>query len=635
MSARPTHRRTGLRAYAQRHADFVERYFRRPAVGGSRAGSVELRADRARRSTGLSDRAIARTMERAGRLRIDEDYLAMIPSVLLQQHCIIPMRDDDGSLLVATSRRLTPQTLASIESATGQSPRLVFAPEPLVREALARRMQDEDVLAISSTLPSELSAQRVVTFRHVLLFGGFATLILVALALRPLQAVIGLIAVSLLLYGISTIYKLSLLTTSLWSRRHVPVREQADAGLPRYTLLVPLYKEGGVLPRLIAGISAMDYPKDRLEVFLLLEEDDLETRRLAEATPMPAWVHPLVVPEGKPKGKPRALNYGLLYASGELCVIFDAEDIPDPSQLRAAASAFAQSGPDVACVQCSLAFYNGPQNVLTNLFTVEYATWFEFVLPALFHSGAPLPLGGTSNHFRVDVLRDLGGWDAYNVTEDADLGMRLARAGHRTVTVDSVTLEEANSQLWNWVRQRTRWNKGHMVTYLVHMRHPWRLWREVGPIGFFSWQMLVGGSVLTQLLNPIFWLLLVVWYASGWELLRTLFPLPLLYAGNVLLLGSTFVYVTFGALACLRNRHYYAAPYALLLPLYWGLQSFAAYRAIYQVVFSPHVWEKTEHNLITASALRRSGLLGPGSHRGALVREPIDEPVSLEREARR
>lgn len=594
-----------------RHTAFFRAYFGRrqpPTDDLARRIPSRLLADTEPAAAAPEDDA-----PRLGRLdarEIDEDSFEAIPHTLLRRQWILPLRAPDGALDVASSRPLPSATRRLLRDATGRTPRTVLGGETEIRNALQQRLHGEDAGVIAATLPDELSARRVFTYRHWLLAAGIVVVVVAALIRWPLTAMIVLIASCFALYGVSTVYKLYLLVVSLWSRRHVPATYLADADLPSYTLLVPLYREAGVLPRLLGALRALEYPKDRIEAFLLLEEDDLETRRAVEDMELPPWAHALVVPEGTPKGKPRALNYGLSYASGELLVIFDAEDVPDPWQLREAAGAFATAGAEVACVQCSLAFYNGRQNALTHLFTVEYATWFELVLPALSASGVPLPLGGTSNHFRTEVLRALGGWDAFNVTEDADLGMRFARAGYRTVTADSDTLEEANSRLWNWVRQRTRWNKGHMVTYVVHMRHPVQLLREIGWHGFLSWQLVVGGSVLTQLLNPLFWVLLILWYGTSWEALRPLFPLPLLYTGNLLVFGSTSAYVVFGALACLRNRHYYAAPYALLLPAYWVLQSFAAYRALFQLVSNPHQWEKTEHNLTTEAALRKSGWLG-------------------------
>jgi glycosyltransferase XagB len=180
----------------------------------------------------------------------------------------------------------------------------------------------------------------------------------------------------------------------------------------------------------------------------------------------------IVVPCGLPQTKPRALNYALCFARGSLLTIYDAEDIPDPRQLRRAAAAFAVLPQDTACLQAELVFDNANENWLTRQFTIEYAMLFGMILPALAAHRLPLPLGGTSNHFRIDALRRAGAWDAYNVTEDADLGIRLARLGFDTDTITSCTYEEANVSLRNWMRQRTRWMKGFLATWLVHMREP-------------------------------------------------------------------------------------------------------------------------------------------------------------------
>jgi cellulose synthase/poly-beta-1,6-N-acetylglucosamine synthase-like glycosyltransferase len=367
--------------------------------------------------------------------------------------------------------------------------------------------------------------------------------------------------------------------------------------LPIYTVLVPLYRETEVLPVLVNAITRLDYPKPKLDVRILLEEDDEETRAAVLASNLPGYFTPVVVPKGAPKGKPRACNYGLIHARGEYVVIYDAEDLPDPDQLKKSLIAFKNGGERLACVQAKLNYFNRDQNVLTRWFTSEYSMWFDLLLPGLGASGAPIPLGGTSNHFRVDQLRRLGAWDPYNVTEDADLGIRLHKSGLKTVVVDSTTYEEANSETFNWIRQRSRWIKGYIQTYLVHMRNPVQLWRAIGARGFISFQFMVGGTVASLLLNPIFWGLTALWFATRAHFIQEIFPTPILYLGTLALFFGNFAFVYLTVAGCLQRRHYHLVIFALLTPIYWALMSIAAWKGFVQLFYAPSYWEKTRHGL--------------------------------------
>lgn len=392
--------------------------------------------------------------------------------------------------------------------------------------------------------------------------------------------------------------------------------------LPVYTLLLPVYKEKpSTLRSLFEALSRLDYPKHKLDGLLLVEEDDEQTLSAVEEVDKPGWLRMLQVPEssgpvavpkkgarpgwlrvlkvppGEPRTKPKAMLYGLLYARGELITIYDAEDQPDPKQLKAAAWGFEHCGEEVACIQAKLNYYNPRQNILTRWFSLEYAAWFEMFLPGLHRMEAPIPLGGTSNHFRADVLKDTMSWDPYNVTEDADLGIRLARMGKTTRMLDSTTYEEANSKLKNWLRQRSRWIKGYMQTFLVHTRHPVRLCREVGAKNTLHLLATVGGLIYTVLVSPVFWLLLALWILlrPGW--IPALFPGPVYYLALASLLIGNFFFIFLGLMGTVAKGEDDLSPYTLLIPIYWLLMSIAGYMALYELIVRPHYWQKTEHGL--------------------------------------
>lgn len=374
------------------------------------------------------------------------------------------------------------------------------------------------------------------------------------------------------------------------------------SSLPTYTILCPLYKEGRVLGQFIEAIGAMNYPASKLQVLLLLEADDDDTRDRALAMDLPDYVTVVTVPPSLPKTKPKACNYGLTLARGKYVVIYDAEDVPDPLQLKKAVVTFRQLGDRVACIQCKLNFYNPHTNLLTRAFTSEYALWFGLVLPGLQSVNAPIPLGGTSNHFRSDVLRRIGGWDAFNVTEDADLGMRLVKNGYRTAIVDSMTLEEANARPKSWFWQRTRWIKGYYQTYIVHTRLTRRArdaasWRPLDRILF---QTVIGGKMLSILINPVMWLLTLgylVFHAAIGPVVQQFYPAPVLYAAVTSLIFGNFLYIYYYMLGAAQRGDYRLVKYAFLSPVYWLFMSLAAYYALYELIRTPHKWRKTAHGL--------------------------------------
>lgn len=378
------------------------------------------------------------------------------------------------------------------------------------------------------------------------------------------------------------------------------------AGLPRYTVLVPAYHEPEVIQSLLKNVAAIDYPRRKLEVLVLLEADDLVTWEAVRRARPSKYVRVVVVPGSGPRTKPKACNYGLQLATGDIVTIFDAEDRPDPLQLRKAAIALSQLPREIACLQGLLGYRNFAQNRITRWFTVEYLTWFTHFLPGLVALGAPLPLGGTSNHMRVDVLRELGGWDPFNVTEDADLGVRLHRAGYRTMVLDSPTEEEANSDFVNWVKQRSRWYKGYLQTWLVHMRHPRRLRQQVGWRGVTGINLFVGGTPLLAALNPVFWTMTLVWFVAKPHWILSLFPAPLYFPAMACWIFGNLAVVYMGIYAVRIARREDLLGSALSAPLYWVMMAVAATKAAVQLFQAPAFWEKTRHGLDRASSRRGS-----------------------------
>ena len=458
-----------------------------------------------------------------------------------------------------------------------------------------------DPLALSRLKPA-WSARIPVTRSQQAVLATLSALTLGLLLWQPWFAAKAFVLLCTVFYVGQSLYKLALIRFSMARGSEISVspdavQSLADGELPVYSILVPMYREAESVGRLVESLRGLDYPPEKLDVQLLLEEDDAETRDAVSRLTLPSPFRVTLVPASEPRTKPKACNVGLHLARGKYLVIYDAEDRPEPDQLKKAVVAFIRAEPGVVCLQCRLNFYNPRQNVLTRLFTAEYSAWFDLSLPGLSAVGGVIPLGGTSNHFVTSELRDLLGWDAFNVTEDCDLGIRLLRAGRTTRMLRTTTWEEACSRIRFWIPQRSRWVKGYIQTYLVHMRNPGALAREIGLRRFFHFQMVIGGGVLAALLNPLFWALALLWFLVRIEALTALFPGPVFALAFLCLFAGNFAFVYLGALGCYRRRYWDLVKYALLMPFYWLFMSYSAWRAFFQFFGDPYRWEKTKHGL--------------------------------------
>lgn len=386
--------------------------------------------------------------------------------------------------------------------------------------------------------------------------------------------------------------------------KNFEARDVSDAELPLYTILVPLSREASVVSDLVAALSAINYPREKLDIKLILEPGDEDTAQALRGIALDPCFEIFVAPNIEPKTKPKALRAALPFARGEYLVIYDAEDRPHPDQLRAAFDCFRNSDRKLACVQAKLSIDNEKQTFFAAHFRAEYAGLFDVLLPALHKLGLPIPLGGTSNHFRTSVLREVGAWDPHNVTEDADLGVRLARFGYETGVVDSTTFEEAPEALRGWLPQRTRWMKGWLQTYIVHMRHPVRLLKDLKWHGFAAFQILIGGSVLAALAHPVFVVLLLTDAFLGSLVAPTgSFTQTTQKALWIFTLLSGYFSSGLLAFAGMRRRFSAASiGVVLTIPVYWLFLSAAAWRALWKLITAPYHWEKTAHGVAQRSA---------------------------------
>ena len=434
------------------------------------------------------------------------------------------------------------------------------------------------------------ASQRGLSLGQWLFWAGLAALIVWGLVLRPDTTALMLFLTLQLGFIVMAVWRILLTVAS----RRRPPPAPPPAVWPPYTVLVALHDEAAVTPQLVRRIAALDYPPDRLQGMLLLEAHDAATIAAALGADRPDWLDVVIVPDGRPRTKPRALNYGLERATGDLVTIYDAEDQPHPQQLREAAARFcADPTGRLGCLQAPLRIrpVHGrrfSQRFLSRQFAVEYAALFEVTLPAMAQLGLPFPLGGTSNHFRTQALREVGGWDAWNVTEDADLGLALWREGWTQHVIAQPTWETAPEHLYDWLPQRTRWLKGYMQTWGVHTRKPFGL----GVRGGLAMTLSIGGTIAAAASHAaaITGVAAVVLVA----LVAGLPPQTSFLALGVLAFGVISAWIN-GLIGARRAGVPYGLLDMLLAPGAWALLSLAFLHAAHRLVTEPFTWDKTAH----------------------------------------
>lgn len=514
----------------------------------------------------------------------------------------LPIQKEQGILTVATANPSL-ETIDFIKSYWGDKVKIVCTTKFDILSILQKTFQDEFLFEAINTLVNTnaaFSAKTTFTKWQLVFIGacfGLSTLLFLKnkyLFFILLNAFLGVSVAGILMYKIA----LSIIGLLLGQKHEKPdLSSLPTKDLPIYTILIPVCREKEItLQHLFNSLQKLNYPKDKLDIKFLLEQDDHETIAILKSLSLPMTYEFIYVPFGHPKTKAKACNYGLKFARGEYLTLYDAEDKPSPYQLKIALYTFLKyKDQNVACVQSRLNFYNSKENWLTRMFTMEYTYWFNLLLPALDYLRMPIPLGGTSNHFKTSVLREIDAWDPYNVAEDADLGIRLDRLGYTTKVIASTTYEEANCQVINWIKQRTRWIKGYMQTYIVHMRNPIKLWKAVGLRGFMGFQLFVGGTILTNLVYCYLWLSFLAFLFLPYQndlLSSSVMQLQLFnfYMGS-------FGMIILNILGMIRQKKYSYLTYAITAPFYWLLMSLASYRALYQLIFKPSYWDKTEHGI--------------------------------------
>ena len=527
-----------------------------------------------------------------------------LPADICQAFGVLPWRWIGTTLLVATNRpdRFPALCDALSRRLSNGAPDIlpVIADQDLITAQIGALHGTELAHRAVTKLPDVVSC-RTWSPRAAIGVPALVSISIALLALTlmfPAYVATALIGWGVLTLAMNTTLKALALAAQMTHRvpaQPEPLRPTLRGRLPRVSVMVPLFREERIAEALIARLSKLTYPKALLEVVLVLEAKDSVTRATLARTDLPRWMRVVEVPDdGTITTKPRALNYALDFCKGDIIGVWDAEDAPEHDQVEKVVAHFAQAGPRVACVQGILDYYNSRHNWIARCFSIEYAGWWRLVLPGVARLGLVLPLGGTTLFFRRSILEELGGWDAHNVTEDADLGIRLARAGYTTELIPTATFEEANCRAWPWVKHRSRWLKGYLITYCVHMRSPRALLRDLGLKRFLGIQAMFLATVAQFATLPLLWTFWLPAMGLPHPAVSTL-GAAIIWPLAVFFIATELLNLFLGMLAVSDRDHRHLVPWVLTLPLYFPLGALASYKALYELATDPFYWDKTQH----------------------------------------
>ncbi len=523
----------------------------------------------------------------------------VLPAATCLKFGVVPWREDNRALYVATS---SPARFSALRQAVGQRHKPLF---PVIVDEIQIQAHQS---RLYGTHLAHVAAARVPlaescrgwgqkSRQRILVASSIVGVAILAFVLKPYWTITLLSLWAVLTLAMNSSLKALALLTLLLPRRKT--EEPPPFKMPRVSVMVPLLKEREIAEQLVARLSQLTYPKSLLNVVLVLEEGDTLTRDTIARTKLPDWMTVIEVPEaGGITTKPRALNYALDFCKGSIIGVWDAEDWPEADQIEKVVTRFRTAPDEVVCLQGILDYYNSRSSWIARCFTVEYAMWWRIIMPGIARLGLVVPLGGTTLFFKRTALEKLGGWDAHNVTEDADLGVRLARHGYKTELLHTVTREEATSRIWPWVRQRSRWLKGFLVTYFVHMRNPFSLLREVGLWRFMGLQTIFLAAVSQFATAPLLWSFWVTLFGVTHPVETTL-GTAVIWALAIFFLATEALTLLLGLIATASRERRHLIPILPTMMVYFALGALAAYKAVWELVRVPFYWDKTQHGVTT------------------------------------
>ena len=543
-------------------------------------------------------------------LPYDAEILKKIELKFSDQHVAIPLRIENNKMITVMADPTDELFIDFIRITYDVEPQIILASD-LDIVWLSNKLLGQDYVksSVYELLNRDADSSAFTTFSSnqlAFIFIMFA-LVVVGLMISFKNTSIIINVIISIFFLVAILFKLFLALVGSRFELYQAVtrddlREIVNEDLPIYSILLPVYKEDKLIKKLIWNLQAIDYPREKLDIKLLIEEDDSKTLNAVRNLDFPAIFEVIVVPFHMPKTKPKACNYGLHFCRGKYLTIYDAEDIPDTDQLKKVVAMFNKLPSNYICIQSALNYFNRNENFLTRMFTLEYSYWFDYMLPGLDTLDIPIPLGGTSNHFKTENLIELGAWDPFNVTEDADLGVRAYAKGYKIAVVNSTTYEEANNEPFNWIRQRSRWIKGYMQTFLVHMRHPVKLWKKLGWKGFLGFSFFIGATPLTFLVYPFLLGIFISYLVFDLSSIKTLFPDWVLFVSIFNLMVGNILMIYINMMAVFKRRFYELILFSIANPVYWLMHSIAAFKGLYQLIVKPFYWEKTEHGLSKVSS---------------------------------
>jgi cellulose synthase/poly-beta-1,6-N-acetylglucosamine synthase-like glycosyltransferase len=535
----------------------------------------------------------------------DPEVLKKVELKFANDHVALPLRVENNRVITLMTDPTNQLFLDFIRFTFDMEPEVIIAYDLditwLSHKLLGEKYVKASVYELLRRDPKSSASITFTTPQLVFIFSLLA-LIAIGMVLNFKNTSIIINVIISIFFLVAIIFKLFLALVGSRFELHQAVTKEevhhiVDAELPPYTVLLPVYKEDKLIKKLIWNLQSIDYPREQLDVKLLIEEDDDKTLQAVQNLDFPAVFEVIVVPFHMPKTKPKACNYGLHFSRGKFLTIYDAEDIPDTDQLKKVIALFAKLPGHYICIQSALNYFNRNENFLTRMFTLEYSYWFDYMLPGLDTLDIPIPLGGTSNHFKMDALIELGAWDPFNVTEDADLGVRAYAKGYKVAIINSTTYEEANNDPINWIRQRSRWIKGYMQTYLVHMRNPAELVRKIGWKGFMGFNFFIGATSATFLVYPLLLAIFICYLVFDFSTIHSLFPDWVLFMAIFNLMVGNILMIYVNMMAVFKRRYFELILFAIANPVYWLMHSAAAYMGLYQLITNPFYWEKTNHGL--------------------------------------
>ena len=580
---------------AEQASKFTDAPFAFLPGAGARQARADLDRDLVeRRATELA----------ATRRRIDlstqapnADLTDLLPPEFCLEHRVLPWGTLGDTTIVATSHRDDIQQLTEMLEARIGRVLFVNAAEADIIDYIVNQHVDHLAELAETQVPQDLSCRDInkLTWKRGIVASLFFGICLALIFIFPQAFFIGVTVAAIANLLACAVFKIGVFVAGYKKPPSAPVNVPLSAR-PVVSLMIPMFKEAEIAELLIQRLSRLTYPKSLLDVVIALELEDEATYAKMMKLSLPGWIRVVRVPKGEVQTKPRALNYALQFTRGDIIGILDAEDAPATDQIERVVETFHIAPGNVACVQGILDFYNPQANWISRCFTIEYATWFRVVLAGAARLGFSIPLGGTTVYLKRGALTHVGGWDAHNVTEDADLGVRLARFGYHTWLLPTVTREEANNRFLPWVKQRSRWLKGYIITYLVHMRKPFRLMRDMGPWKFLGFQFFFLTTILQFTLAPALWCFWLVALGVGTPFTDA-FPEGWTGGLLALFLLAELVSLLVGFVAVGRTQHDRLMQWVPMMMFYFPMGVFAVYKAWSEVIFKPFYWDKTQHGV--------------------------------------